>query len=46
MRVSPLVLVPYSMDPFTQYMWDSADVSESRFYRYRLENELLTILGD
>lgn len=31
---------------FVQYMWDSTDVSESRFYRYRLENELLTILGD
>ena len=29
-----------------QYMWDSTDESEARFYRYRVENELLTILGD
>jgi hypothetical protein len=36
---SPLVLVPYSMDPFAQYMWDSTDISESRFYRDRLEND-------
>lgn len=43
---SPLVLVPYSIDPFVQSIWDSTDVSESRFYRYRLEKELLTILGD
>lgn len=26
---SPQVLVPYTMDPFVQYMWDSTDVSES-----------------
>jgi len=45
-EASPLVFVPYTTDPFVQYMRDSTDVSESRFYRYRLENELLTILGD
>ncbi|MFN0069718.1 MAG: Calx-beta domain-containing protein [Limisphaerales bacterium] len=29
-----------------QSAWDSAEASESRFYRYRVENELLTMPGD
>ena len=30
----------------SQSFWDSTEASTARFYRYRVENELLTILGD
>ena len=30
----------------SQSFWDSTEANTARFYRYRVENELLTILGD